>query len=200
MKIRLIIVLAILSLIFFACQKEEESENPYSNGVTGETYNLSSEDMSYFPYKENDSLLFIEKDLEYLENEGYEVYYYTDQIDSGFVESNGNKYQYFQVRLKYPDWGFFWIFRLQKTKDGIKHIIKQYYDNEQSFFIYQLDEYKAFHSTLTLNGVEYNDVYYYIHYQIDNSSNDTTYYDEYYFAKDNGLVTLKDMIAIHFKK
>jgi len=200
MKTKILIFAVLISLTFIACQKEEESENPYSNGVTGETYNLSSEDMSYFPYKENDSLAFIEKYNNNLEGEGYIKYFYTSQIETGYEELNGNKYQYYQVRFGNKDQhDDYWTFRLQKTKAGINHTVKKSNDYFTPTLIYELKEFEAFYPTIVLDSTEYTNVYYYVYKTVGDFWNDTTMYEKYYFAKDIGIVTFKDPFNYYFR-
>ncbi len=162
MKAKLFIYSSILGLLILAaCQKEDESKNPY---LEDSDILFTPDDYAFFPYKIGDTLYYTE---ERVENGGVihfkNHYYYTVTRLDTIINNVRSEYALtlsFDTVRKYK-------LILYKTKNGIDFLIKRWLSDSNPLF--DIKGIITQYDTISINGKLYHDVY---HIETDTSYNE----------------------------
>jgi len=171
MKTKIILIATFASLIFTACQKEDESENPYNQTTDNtdtsdnqKTYFFTDEDKQFVLYQVADS-------FKMLKNDEDTVYYRVKSITYDTLKNQDSiNYERALVRIEkkstynnidyYSEYGFIQMTRKKGILEYYVALMMAFEDfndiYENKGICYQVQEK---HSSIVLNGKTYNNVY-----------------------------------------
>jgi hypothetical protein len=92
MKINKVLILCVLTALLNSCLKEDDSKNPYG----GKVYNLTEQDLQYFPYKVGDTLLFLHSS-----DAKYFYQFVVTEKSTFYTKSNYNYFETIKASCKY---------------------------------------------------------------------------------------------------
>ena len=156
MKTKIVIITILASIIFTACQKEDESKNPYKQNTeeTGKTYKLTTEDLKLLPYEVGDTINF---------RELYQDGYCEDTIDYYIFEKTQTENN-IEIKCYIENSSAETAhFILTKDNDNIVLYIDYYdlnVDSTENGLYYTIGKYNTTHyNEITLDSTLYKDVY-----------------------------------------
>jgi|GEM_PF-6608390 len=183
MKTRFLILTVITSIIFIACQKEDESENPYNN-LDIVQIELTAYEKSFITINVGDTLFYTEEWINKKNTKNLDLYYIVGNLDS-VIKKDFIQYSY---NLDFHSLNNT-HYKLIYTKDtnGFDISIKEWTDGVS---LYTIENVLHRYDTLTINNILYNDVY---HIEKDSFQNDNNcLIHRAFFAPNYGLVLLSD--------